>query len=153
MKYWLLKTEPSSYSIDDLQRDGSTGWDGVRNYQARNFMRDQMKIGDLALIYHSNAKPAGVVGLARVCRESHPDETAQDPQDIHFDPKASPENPRWFMVDIEFVEKFPRMIPLTFIKEHPVLQEMVVAQRGSRLSITPVEPTHFEMILQAAREK
>src|SRR4051812_22474266 len=107
-QFWLMKTEPGSYSIDDLKRDKKTYWSGVRNYQARNFMRDHMKIGDLVLYYHSNAEPPGVAGIARVCAEAHPDFSAWDPEDKHFDPRSSQEKPLWMMVDIEFVEKFPR---------------------------------------------
>src|SRR6185437_1538302 len=107
--YWLVKSEPSCYSIDDLARDGKTMWDGVRNYQARNFMRDGMKKGDRVLFYHSNADPMGVVGVAEVCREAYPDFTAQDPSNDHFDPSSTADNPIWMMVDIAFVAKFPHV--------------------------------------------
>ena len=144
-RYWLMKSEPDAYSIDDLEEDGRTHWDGVRNYQARNFMRDRMHIGDEVIFYHSNAKPPGAVGTARVVRESYPDHTAFDPGDTHFDPKSDPSNPRWYMVDIEFVAKFPTMVSLQQIKEAFGLEEMVVTQR-SRLSVQPVRPSEFKIV-------
>lgn len=148
--HWLMKSEPGVYSIDDLERDRTTHWDGVRNYQARNLMRDRMKKGDLVLFYHSNANPPGVAGLAKVVRESYPDFTAWDPESRYFDPKGSRENPRWFMVDIGFVEKFDRLVPLEEIREDPALQDMVLVRR-SRLSVQPVEPEEFEYIVGLAR--
>ncbi len=144
-RYWLMKSEPDAYSIDDLERDGQTCWDGVRNYQARNFMRDDMRIGDGVLYYHSNCKPPGVVGLARIIRESYPDHTAFDPKDKHYDARSDPGNPRWFMVDIEFVTRFPAMVSLEALKRQPGLQEMVVTKR-SRLSVQPVRPAEFEIV-------
>lgn len=152
MRHWLMKSEPDVFGIDDLERVGKEPWDGIRNYQARNFMRDDMKVGDLALFYHSNAKPMGVVGLMRVSRESHPDHTAFDPEQKYFDPKSDPENPRWMMVEVEFVEKFPRVVTLKEMKENPRLEEMLVVRRGQRLSIQPVERHHFEEVLRMARE-
>lgn len=152
MRYWLMKSEPLVYSIDDLARDGKTMWDGVRNYQARNFMRDDMKIGDLALFYHSNAQPPGAVGVMRVCSEPYPDPTAFDPNDDHFDPKSSPEKPRWFLVDVEFVEKFPGMVSLEEIKHDPALEEMLVRKRGMRLSVQPVEKDDFERVVAKGRQ-
>src|SRR5690625_411312 len=117
MRYWLMKSEPGSYSIDDLERDGRTHWDGVRNYQARNFMRDEMRPGDRVLFHHSNAKPPGVAGIAEVVREAYPDHTARDPKSRYFDPKASDDDPRWFMVDIAFVETFDRFVPIGTLRE------------------------------------
>lgn len=149
-RYWLMKTEPSVYSIDDLERDGSTCWDGVRNYQARNFMRDEMKKGDMILFYHSNANPPGVAGLARIVEEGYPDHTAFDKTDKHYDPKSSPDSPRWFMVDVEFVEKFSEPIPLKQLGETPGLEEMVVNKR-SRLSVQPVRPEEFEIVCKLGR--
>ncbi|MEX2216013.1 MAG: EVE domain-containing protein [Phycisphaeraceae bacterium] len=146
MKHWLLKTEPESYSIDQLKRDKRTCWDGVRNYQARNFIRDDMKLGDLVLLYHSNADPAGVVGIASVCREAYADHTAQDPKDHHYDPKASAANPIWMMVDIKFVKKFKSTVTLEAIKNAKDLEGILVAKRGQRLSVQPVEKAHFEVI-------
>lgn len=144
-RYWLMKSEPNTYSIDDLARDGRTTWEGVRNYQARNFMRDDMRVGDEVLFYHSSAKPPGVAGLARVVREGYPDPTARDPSSDYYDPKASDEDPRWFMVDIEFVEKLPRFIPLAELNETAGLEEMLV-NRKSRLSVQPVEKEHFDIV-------
>ncbi len=144
---WLMKSEPGDYSIDDLERDGKTHWDGVRNYQARNFMRDTMKVGDEVLFYHSNAKPPAVVGLAKVVREGYPDHTARDPNDKHFDPKASQDDPRWFMVDIAFVHKFAEPIPLAVLRETPGLEKMALLNR-SRLSVQPVGEDEFNIILR-----
>ncbi|MCB1136921.1 MAG: EVE domain-containing protein, partial [Chlamydiia bacterium] len=129
MRYWLMKSEPDTYSIDDLKRDCVGHWDGVRNYQARNYMRDQMHIGDLILFYHSNAKPPGVVGIAKVCKEAYPDHTAQDPNSKYFDSKASDEDPRWMMVDIEYVTKFPRIVSLDEMRDLPSLAEMVLLKK------------------------
>ncbi len=151
-KYWLMKSEPDVFSIDDLKRDGRTHWDGVRNYQARNFMRDEMSVGDGVLFYHSNANPPGVAGLARIVKEGYPDHTAFDPKDDHYDPKSSPGNPRWFMVDVEFAEKFPRLVPLRELGETPGLEEMVVNKR-SRLSVQPVRPEEFEIVRKLAKKK
>ncbi len=144
-RYWLMKSEPDAYSIDDLERDGQTYWDGVRNYQARNFMRDDMCVGDGVLYYHSNCKPPGVVGLARIVREGYPDHTAFDPGDKHYDPKSNPSDPRWFMVDIEFVAGFGEIVPLEALKAEPGLEEMVVTKR-SRLSVQPVTAGEFEVV-------
>ena len=148
-RYWLMKSEPGTYSIDDLEMDGETSWDGVRNYQARNFMRDDMKAGDRVLFYHSNAKPPGVAGVAEVSREGYPDPSAQDPSSDYFDEKASAEDPRWFMVNIRFVQKLPRIVPLAELKADPALDEMVVTGR-SRLSVQPVEKAEFEHVLSLA---
>ncbi len=151
--FWLMKSEPDEYSIDDLERDGRGEWDGVRNYQARNFMRDQMHVGDLVLFYHSNTSPPGVVGVARVCRESYPDPTQFEPGHKHEDPKSKPESPRWVMVDVEFVEKFPRTLTLEELKAAGELEGMPVRQRGQRLSVQPVEKEHFRWVLRAVGAK
>ena len=143
--YWLMKSEPEAYSINDLERDGFTCWDGVRNYQARNFMRDDMCIGDEVLYYHSNCKPPGVVGLARIIKESYPDHTAFDPEDKHYDPRSNPGNPLWFMVDIEFVVKFVNIVSLEALKNQKGLEEMVVTKR-SRLSVQPVAADEFAIV-------
>ncbi len=145
---WLMKSEPDVFSIDDLERDGSTPWDGVRNYQARNYMRDMMAVGDWILYYHSNTQPPGIVGVARVAREAYPDPTAFDPTSGYFDPKSSPEAPRWYLVDVGFVEKLPTMVSLDQLKSDPDLAEMLVVQRGQRLSVQPVEPEHFRHVLE-----
>jgi len=142
-KYWLLKSEETCYSIDDLARDGKTMWDGVRNYQARNYMRDDMKVGDKILYYHSNSALTGVVGIAEIAREAYADHTALDPENDHFDPKSTAENPIWMMVDVGFVSKFPRPVSLQEIKEAIELTGIVVAQKGSRLSVQPVSEEHF----------
>ena len=145
-RYWLMKSEPNVYSIDDLKKEKRACWDGVRNYQARNFMRDEMKIGDLVLYYHSNAKPPGVVGIAEVCREGYPDHTALDPKDPHYDPKSSKDNPTWMMVDLKFVEKFAEMVTLDKLKATASLEGMLVTRRGQRLSVQPVESNHFKVV-------
>ena len=152
-RYWLMKSEPTSYSIDDLERDGVTPWDGVRNYQARNLMRDELQVGDLALFYHSSADPTGVAGIAKVCRTGYPDHTAWDRSDHHFDPKSTAEAPIWIMVDVEFVEKFPRVVPLRELKDEPSLEGMMVTRRGMRLSVQPVERTHFEIVRKLGKRK
>lgn len=149
-QYWLLKTEPESYSIDDLARDRRTCWDGVRNYQARNYMRDAMKIGDLALFYHSNADPTGIVGVARVAGAAYPDHTALDRKSDYFDPKATGDNPIWMMVDVEFVEKFASPVTLEKMKKQKGLEGMLVLQRGQRLSVMPVEEKHFKLVRRLA---
>lgn len=147
MNYWMIKTEPGCYSIDDLARDKQTEWDGVRNYQARNFMRDQMKVGDLVLVYHSNIDLKGIYGIAKVSSTPHPDESAFDPNNKHFDPKSSLKNPAWILVDIAFVKKFTHPITLREIKEDPEFHEMEVVRRGSRLSVHPVAKKDFKKIL------
>lgn len=146
MAYWLLKSEPTSYSIDDLKRDGTTSWDGVRNYQARNFMRDDMKVGDLALFYHSNCKEPGITGIMKVIKTAHPDYTALDPDDHHYDPKSTKDNPRWCMVDFKFVKKFKKPMTLTDMKANPALEGMLILRRGNRLSITPVDKKHWDIL-------
>ncbi|HEX7118777.1 MAG TPA: EVE domain-containing protein [Longimicrobiales bacterium] len=151
-RYWLMKSEPGTYSIDDLARDGRTHWDGIRNYQARNLMRDEMRVGDEVLFYHSSTDRVGVVGLARVVREAYPDPTARDPNSKYFDPKASDEDPRWFMVDIEFVEKFDEIVPLATLKETPGLEKMLVTTK-SRLSIQPVTEREFEVVKALAGKR
>lgn len=152
-KYWLVKSEPGAYSIDDLDRDGITCWDGIRNYQARNFMRDEMKVGNLVLFYHSNAEPPAVVGLARVCEEAYPDHTAWDRKGQHFDQKSTPDNAVWMMVDLEFVEKFKEPVTLPQLRDARGLDELLVIRRGQRLSIQPVAKTHFQKILALAKSK
>ncbi|BDI34215.1 EVE domain-containing protein [Capsulimonas corticalis] len=146
--YWLVKSEPSCFSIDELAQVESTHWDGVRNYQARNFMRDGMKLGDKVLYYHSNCDPPGVVGVAEVSREAYPDFTAWDPTNDHFDPKSTPDNPIWMMMDIKFVAKFPREVSLPELKQAEGLEGLVVIQKGSRLSVQPVSEAHFALICQ-----
>jgi len=146
MNYWLMKSEPDVFSIDDLKKKKQSGWDGVRNYQARNYMRDDMKNGDIVLFYHSSCEVPGVAGLAKVCKESHPDPSQFDPKSEYFDPKATKENPRWFMVTVEFVEKFEHVVTLAEIKAAKGLEKMPLVQKGSRLSINPVTPEEFKII-------
>jgi len=146
-----MKSEPDAYSIDNLARERKTYWDGVRNFQARNFMKEQMQLGDLILFYHSNAEPPGVAGIARVCRKAHADFSAWDAKDKHYDPKSTPSKPLWFMVDIEFVEKFPHFVSLDELKKEPRLKGMVVLKRGTRLSVQPVEKEHFEIVKKLGR--
>jgi len=150
-RHWLVKTEPSVYSIDDLERDGRTMWDGVRNYKARNLMRDEMGIGDPVLVYHSNAKPMAIVGLGKVCSESHPDPTQFDRESPYFDPKATREEPRWMLVDIEHVETFERPLEREMLKQQPALASMMLLRRGARLSVQPVERDEFEAVMALAR--
>ena len=150
MQFWLMKSEPDVFSIDDLERVGREGWDGVRNYQARNFMRDTMRIGDRVLFYHSNARPPGVAGIAEVAAEAYPDPTQFDPESGYFDPKATERTPRWFQVDLRFVEKLPRLVSLAEIKAEPALSDMKLVQRGNRLSIMPVEEAEYERIIAMA---
>lgn len=151
MNYWLLKSEGTCYSIDDLKRDKKTAWTGIRNFQARNFLRDSMKTGDLALFYHSSGtanSPTGVYGVCKVASNPYGDPTQFDRKDDHYDPKSKKENPTWFCVDIAFVKKFKEPITLTQIKFDPQLIGMMVAQKGSRLSVQPVSEKHFKYITQ-----
>lgn len=149
-QYWLMKSEPDDYSIDDLARDGVEPWDGIRNYQARNFLRDTLRKGDRALFYHSNTNPPGVVGEMECVSGPEPDELAFDPESKYFDPKSDPENPRWVQRQMKFVKKFKRKVPLAELKEDPELEGMLVAKRGQRLSIQPVDKAHFLHIRKLA---
>ncbi len=151
-RYWLMKSEPNVYSFDDLlsEPDGRTPWDSIRNYQARNFMRDDMRIGDLVLFYHSNAKPPGVAGLAVVASEPYPDPTQFDPNHKYHDPKSTPDQPRWILVDVAPFDRLPRFVSLDELKSNPKLAEMQVCQRGSRLSIQPVKPEEWREVLKMA---
>lgn len=152
-KYWLVKSEPETFSIDDLSKakDKTTYWDGVRNYQARNYMRDEMKKGDAVLFYHSNTEKPAVVGVCEVIREGYPDFTAFDPDEAHFDPKSKKDNPAWIMVDIKLGHKFQRPVSLEEIKESRKLQKMKLVQRGNRLSVMPVEKEEFDEILSMSK--
>ncbi|MEM7376048.1 MAG: EVE domain-containing protein [Pseudomonadota bacterium] len=147
MNYWLMKSEPDVFGIDDLKRVKVEPWDGIRNYQARNFMRDAMKKGDKAFFYHSNTDVPGIVGIMTVHREAYPDHTALDPDSKYFDPKSTADAPRWIMVDVKFSRKFKRTISLAEMREDPALGGFRLLQRGQRLSILPVEPTHWDHIL------
>lgn len=149
MKYWLMKSEPDVFSIDDLRKapKKTTLWEGVRNYQARNFMRDEMQKGDVVLFYHSNCKEPGIVGLAKISsREAYPDPCQFDPKSNYHDPKSDPENPRWLVVDVRYKSRLKTPVTLREIKEHPVLSEMLVARRGMRLSVQPVEEKHYRLL-------
>lgn len=148
-----MKCEPSAYSIDDLERDGTTSWEGVRNYQARNFMRDDMNVGDPVLFYASNADPSGVSGIAEISRPAYPDRFATQKGHIYYDPKATAEDSIWVMVDLKFVEKFREIVPLDLLKKTPGLEDMVVTQRGSRLSIQPVTKAEFAIVVRLGRRK
>ncbi len=152
-RYWLFKSEPDVYGIDALERAGSTLWDGVRNYQARNLIRDEMQPGDGVLYYHSSARPMGVVGIARITRGGYPDPTQFDPASKYFDAKASPDAPRWFVVDIAFVERFPRVVTLDELKADPALEDMMVTRRGARLSVQPVSAAHFARVSALGRSE
>ena len=147
--YWLMKSEPDAFAITDLQRVGQEPWSGVRNYQARNFMRDDMRIGDRVLFYHSNAHPSGVAGLAEVATTSYPDPTQFDSRSDYFDAKATAAGPRWFLVDVRFVSAFPQTLALDLLRQQPDLADMLLFQR-SRLSVQPVEKRHYERIVQLA---
>jgi len=138
MQYWLMKSEPSEYSIEDLEREGRTMWDGVRNYQARNFMRDSMHEGDTVFFYHSNVPEPGIVGEGRVCSKPYPDPTAFDQHDTHYDPKSDKAAPTWYLIDVCYADTYKHPVALDSIKDDPVLKTMFVARRGNRLSITPV---------------
>lgn len=150
--YWLMKSEPGTYSIDDLQKDGQTSWEGVRNYQARNLMRDELKVGDLVLFHHSSANPPGVAGIAKVAINAYPDHFAFDPDSKYFDPKSKPESPAWMMVDVEFVEKFDGVVALADLKAEPALADMMVIRRGMRLSVQPVTKAEFETVRRMGRK-
>ena len=150
-RYWLMKSEPDVYSIDHLKRDRVEKWEGVRNYQARNLMRDEMKVGDEFLFYHSSADPPGVAGIGRIVREAYPDSTAFDASSPYHDPKSDPDNPRWLMVDVEFVEKFPGLVPLSVLHETAGLEDMMVTRRGMRLSIQPVTAAEWDIVVRLGR--
>ena len=145
MRYWLIKSEPSTYGIEHMARDKKTSWSGVRNYQARNFMRDQMKVGDRAFFYHSNCDEPGIAGIVEVSAAAHPDETQFDKKSHYYDPASKREEPRWLNVGFKFVKKTP-LVTLDELKKHKKLEKMRVLQRGNRLSITPVDRDEWEYI-------
>ena len=148
MRYWLFKSEPSCFSIDDLRAlPKQTGhWDGVRNYQVRNMLRDEIKVGDLAYFYHSSCTPPGIAGIVEVVKAGYPDHTAFDFQADHYDPASTPENPRWYMVDVKFKSKFPKLITLDELKANPKLKDMLILRKGNRLSITPISAKEWKEI-------
>ena len=147
MAYWLMKSEPDAYSIDDLERDRREPWDGIRNYQARNMMRDDMKVGDEVFFYHSNCKEPGIVGIMKIASEAYPDPLQFDPESQYYDPKSDPEAPRWLLVDVEYVKTLSRTITLKELKENPALDGMILTRKGNRLSIMPVTEAHWNTIL------
>tara|TARA_Y100000590_G_scaffold441419_1_gene568083 strand:+ start:379 stop:837 length:459 start_codon:yes stop_codon:yes gene_type:complete len=151
MKYWLFKSEPDEFSIDDLQASGTTAWEGVRNYQARNFMRDECKKGDLVLFYHSSCKEIGVAGVAAVSKESFPDSSQFNEDSPYFDKKSSKDKPRWFCCEVKFEKKFKKVVPLKEIKENKKLKDMYLVQKGSRLSVQPVKEDEFKEVLEMSR--
>lgn len=154
MQYWLLKSEPDCFSIDDLSRKSkqTSPWDGVRNYQVRNMLRDEMQVGDLGFFYHSSCTPPGIAGIVTVVKAGYPDHTAWDIHSDHFDPKSTPDQPRWYMVDVKLVEKFPRLITLDEIKQNPALTTMLINRKGNRLSITPVSAAEWKAVLKMVKK-
>jgi predicted RNA-binding protein with PUA-like domain len=151
MRYWLMKTEPTTFGVEDLERAKrhTTGWDGVRNYQARNMLRDDMKKGDLAFLYYSSTDVPGIVAIMKVVKEGYPDPTAFDRKHHHYDPDSDPANPRWFMVDVQLERRLERVITLEELRKHATkqLKNMVLLRKGNRLSVTPVEPEEWQLIL------
>ena len=150
-QYWLMKSEPDEFSLDDLKTVKKEAWSGVRNYQARNFMRDDMKKGDLVLFYHSSTRPPGIVGLAEVSKEAFPDDSAFNKKSQYFDPKSNPKKPRWYMVEIKYLKHFKNIITLDELKKEKALKDMIVTQKGNRLSITPVKKSEYDHILKMAK--
>ena len=148
MNHWLMKTEPDTFSIDDLKRKKREAWDGVRNYQARNFMRDEMRVGDGVFFYHSNCAEPGIAGLAVVASDAYPDPSQFDPKSKYFDPGSSRDNPRWMLVDVKFVKKLKRVITLDELKNHKALANMRLLRKGNRLSVMPVEGAEWTYILE-----
>lgn len=153
MRYWLMKSEPDVYGIDQLKKDKTTWWEGVRNYQARNFMTNDMKVGDMVLFYHSNAEPSGVAGIAKVSALATADKTALDKKSEYYDPKSTKDKPIWMCVQVQFVEMFSRVISLDEIRKTPSLSEMLVLKKGQRLSVQPVDPKHYETLVKLAKQK
>lgn len=153
--YWLLKSEEEVFSIQDLAKapKKTTYWDGVRNYQARNFLRDSFKLGDLVFFYHSNSEPSAIAGIAEVVKEGYPDHTAFDPDDVHFDPKSDKAKPTWYMIDIRHVETFKKPLPLELLRQIPGLSEMALLQKGSRLSVQPVTAKEWKIITDLAAKQ
>ena len=148
MQYWLMKSEPDTYSIDDLQSFGVDHWDGIRNYQVRNFFRDQMQVGDQAFFYHSNCKEPGIVGTMEIVSKAYPDHTAFDPSEKYFDSKSDPENPRWLMVNVRYIRHLGRMITLGELRQQKQIADMKLLQRGNRLSVLPLSKMEWQYILE-----
>ena len=152
-RYWLMKCEPAAYTIDDLARDTRTGWEGVRNYQARNFMRDQMQAGDGVLFYASNADPSGVTGLAEIARAGYPDPFAFKKGHHYYDPESAPDKPTWYTVDVKFAARFPGSVSLEQLKQTPGLENMMVTRKGARLSIQPVTKPEYDIVAKLGKAK
>lgn len=151
MAYWLMKSNPKFFSIEDLQRLGTDGWDGVRNYRARNFMRDEMKTGDKVFFYHSSAKPSGVAGIMTVTQAGYPDPTQFHPEHKHYDPIATEDAPRWYMVDVTFEQAFKETLPLSALKFIPTLEDSLLLRKGcQQLTVIPLEPKHWQVIMDMA---
>ena len=148
MQYWLMKSEPDTYSIDDLESFGVDHWDGIRNYQVRNFFRDQMQVGEQAFFYHSNCKEPGIVGTMEIVSKAYPDHTAFDPSEKYFDSKSDPENPRWLMVDVHYIRHLDRMITLGELRQQKQIADMKLLQRGNRLSVLPLSKMEWQYILE-----
>lgn len=146
MRYWLMKNEPQAFSIDDLARVQVEPWDGIRNYQVRNFFRDDMTVGDLAFFYHSSCAAPGIVGLMEICTAAHPDSTAWAPDAPYYDPKSDPAHPTWLMVEVKFISKLACPLMLKELRQHPALAEMRILQKGNRLSVTPLSQEHWDYI-------
>ncbi|MFZ5947879.1 MAG: EVE domain-containing protein [Stygiobacter sp.] len=153
MKYWLMKSEPEVFSIDDLakSKNQTTYWDGVRNYQARIFLRDEIKIGDKVIFYHSNSEPPGAAGICEVVKEGYPDFTAFDPENHHYDPKSKMDSPTWFMVDIKLIKKFSHFVSIDEMRENKKLQTMKLLQRGNRLSVIPLTKQEYDEIVRLGK--
>ena len=150
--YWLMKSEPEEFSIDDLKHKKREMWDGIRNYQVRNMIRDEMQVGDKALFYHSSTDVIGVVGEMTIATKAYPDPTQFDPKNKHYDPGSKPEDPRWFCIDVTFKKKWPRTVTLAELKQQKSLQEMPLLKRGNRLSVMPISKTHYEKIVTLAHQ-
>jgi predicted RNA-binding protein with PUA-like domain len=150
ISHWLMKSEPDAFSIDDLERKGQEAWDGVRNYQARNFMRDGMRVGDKVFFYHSNCAEPGIVGIAEVATDAYPDPSQFDPKSDYFDGGSTRDNPRWMLVEVKFVKKFKRTITLDELKQQETLAEMALVRKGNRLSVMPVSDDDWKYILKLA---
>ena len=150
MHYWLMKSEPDCFSIDDLKAVGTEPWDGVRNYQARNMLRDQIKVGDGVLFYHSNCKEPAIVGIAEVVREGYPDHTALDPREKHFDPKSTDEKPIWYMVDVKYIRHLEKPLTRDDLRRHPILSGMGVLKKGNRLSVMAVTAEQWQLIVSGS---
>lgn len=151
MKYWLMKSEPDAYSIDDLKKEGKAEWDGVRNFKARNYMKNEMKVGDKVLFYHSNANPPGVAGIAEVCSDPYPDPTQFDKKSKYYFPKSTKEKPYWWLVDVKFIRKLKNFVSLHDLKADKRFDGMLVVKRGMRLSIQPVDKKHFDLIVKLGK--